>query len=191
MIELYYTNADSPLGAQLEPRKSLGGNISSTRIPNDELNNLFGDISLAGMQDFKRATKAIAIKNVTGADLTNLSVYLVAPALPYAEFELAFAAVADNGDGPFMERIDNQRASPYTAQWDQPTQSDPLVLADTIADQEYVGLWVRRQIIDPGIDVRIGTIADLSPGESLEVNGQQYTKEQLQKETFDLTFEWP
>ena len=39
MIELYYTGASEPFVAQQDIRQSLGGHISSSKIPNSEHRN--------------------------------------------------------------------------------------------------------------------------------------------------------
>lgn len=190
-MKILYTNAQEPLGDQRDPLISLGGYVSSTPVPNDLAGNLFSDISEIASQEISRETKAIALLNNTGSEISSLSAWIEFDDISYVDVEIAFAAINQNGGAPFMERIANLKASPFSADFQEASENDKLILMDPIQDGEYVGLWIRRTVKIPSpIDVYPGTIANLKPGEAIEVNGAEKTKEQLQREIFKIRLSW-
>ena len=74
-MKLYYSGANQPNTPQNDPKKSLGGYLSSTEVPNGRLNNIFNDISPVSKQFNYEEVKGVFIKNTTGAAVNNVTVY--------------------------------------------------------------------------------------------------------------------
>lgn len=149
-MKLYYTGAKENNIAQTDPDKSLGGFLSSTRTPNDLVNNLFGDISKYTIDKKLRETKALILHNDTGVAVTNLNFYFDIPADTYCKFEIAAVTITPDSDGNvFMEKITSFRGSPFSGVF---TEADgvanQVLLSASLADDSYLGLWVRRSILD-------------------------------------------
>jgi hypothetical protein len=72
---LFYTGADTANAPQINAEKSLGGFVSGSPIPNGKLNNLFSSISKSAVLGNKTEIRMIALQNLTGATLSNVSIY--------------------------------------------------------------------------------------------------------------------
>lgn len=74
-MELFYTGADFYNTTQNNIDKSLGGYLSNSKVPSNMLNNLFSDISKLSRERGYVETKAIVLKNTSGATKTNVKLY--------------------------------------------------------------------------------------------------------------------
>ena len=88
-MKLYYSGANSVGDTQVNPIKSLGGNISSTLIPYGNLNDLFNDVSNKTIQESLRETKAFFIKNDKTLKQVNVSMFCEYPENRKLEFKVA------------------------------------------------------------------------------------------------------
>jgi len=75
-LKFFYSGAANVDDAQTDPSLSLGGNLSSSEVPNRNLNNIFSDINLAnsraGMIDFR----ALFIKNTGAENFTKVTLFI-------------------------------------------------------------------------------------------------------------------
>lgn len=72
-ILFYYTGAQTFNGAQPSQRTSLGGLVSSSKVPNAQLSNLFLDVGL--LSDVKYEVKCIAMKSTSDTTLQNIDLW--------------------------------------------------------------------------------------------------------------------
>lgn len=115
-MRFYYTGAKTYLGVQTNPLTSLGGFISSSPIPNNQLANLFGEISLLTINENLTENRAIVLKNELGANKSGLRLYYIYPKKAVTKLKIAAIAPTENGCDEFsLESLPNQRSSPYYA----------------------------------------------------------------------------
>lgn len=148
MITYFFTGADDYLDTQIDKDKSLGGYISSSSVPNDLVGNLFGEISSYTIDQDFRETKAIAIKNETGSDITDLTTYFNNLATnPFLKIEIAAVALTEDTSctpSKFsMEKIINMRATPVNAVFAEPTSAGTAVSLGALANGSMLGIWIR------------------------------------------------
>lgn len=131
---------------QNDLNRSLGGLISSTPLPNNRINSLFGEISNYTIKNKQSEIVAFFIKNNTANDLSNLSIQEIYEDDNLCEFDFAIATVTDTGA---MELIGSRFEEPFYANWFEPT--DKTLIKETFAAGEILGVWVRRRFKD-GLD---------------------------------------
>lgn len=117
-MRFFYTNAFRALEAQGNADKSLGGFISSSPVPNGQLNNLFADISTFTIDHNVREVKGLALKNVLGKAVDNVTFKYKYPKGFSSKIEVAFVAVTlDDCNRAVMEQIANVRSLPVYAEF--------------------------------------------------------------------------
>lgn len=114
---IYLTGANTSLSkssdaAQTDPAKSLGGYISSTPVPNGELNVLFDLISSFTLEKKKKETIALALVNKLDHAVNNVTLKVVVGNENLATFRVA-AVKPDSSLA--MEHIANRYAEPLAA----------------------------------------------------------------------------
>lgn len=154
-MQIYFTGADSFQAEQKDKDKSLGGYMSSTNPPNDTFSNLFGEVSMYGLDEKLRETRALIIYNDSNEDLNNVYIYFDKVDGALGTFEVAGVALTpDTSTGEvYMEQIDNIRATPYTGTFVEADGVDnKVLLTDVMESQSYIGLWFRRTLSDSDKD---------------------------------------
>lgn len=116
---LYLTGATSSITKsgnvpQQDTAKSLGGFVSSTPVPNGELNALFDLVSTYTKEKRRAETIAVALINNTEQYVKNVTMSLVVGNQSIASFKVA--AVALNEELA-MEHIPNRYAEPMMAEF--------------------------------------------------------------------------
>ena len=116
---LYLTGADTSLtksevAPQNDAAKSLGGYVSSSPVPNAELNILFDLISAYTLEKRKRETLGIALMNTLQQSVTNVTLKVVMGKDTLASFKIA-AVTLDPSLA--MEHIYNRYAEPIAAEF--------------------------------------------------------------------------
>lgn len=160
-MRLYYTNISIQDGEQKQPHLSLGGFISSTVVPNNSYSNIFGDISCYSVAENKEEYAVIALKNETGVEATNVTIYITYPENCQQKIELAFVAFNANGE---MEIVNSQYDAPYNAEFHDVEGIENAVNIGNISIDGYIGIWFKR-IID------VAAYTDQYSDESLAANG--------------------
>lgn len=173
---LLYTGAKVYNVAQNSYLKSLGGYISSTVVPNNNLANLFSDVSLLGMQNGVIETRAIALKNITGSTVNNVYLYHTYPVTDAkAKIEWAPITIPNSQS---IEEINSASSQPYNVSaWYEPVGvSNKILIANSIPNNGVLGLWVRRTLVSPDPANAIPAnqlesyLAGLSKTESIQVS---------------------
>lgn len=158
MVFLYYTGAEQFNFPQIDPLKSLGGNISSSLIANQSINNLFGSISNFSLQKKTSDTKIIALKNSLNADLLNFKFYYTLDFNSQFDYEFAFVKPTQDGCGNLIfEKLNNSESSPYYASFITPDPKDfqNEVNLSSFEKNSYLGLFIRRKIKQDSIQSSI------------------------------------
>lgn len=153
-MKLYYTGAINYNDVQADKDTSLGGYKSSTLVPNGSLGNFFGPISMYGLDDKLRETRAIIIHNDTVGAYTNVFFYFDKLVGAIGTFEVAAVLIAPNVDNEIqMESIGSIRALPFTGTFTPAdTVANQVLLSASMAADEYIGLWITRIIKDADKD---------------------------------------
>lgn len=147
-LKLYYTNSETSLGTQTDPRKSLGNHISSSLVPSDFINNLFADISELSKDRNLTETVGLALKNETGAIAENIELWYNYPTTD-SQVKLEVASVAtslNDCDEPIIEKIPNIFAKPVNATFFEANGESNKVSLGDLADNGYLGLWFRKSL---------------------------------------------
>jgi hypothetical protein len=127
-MNLFLTGANiSPLNggiSQTDVSKSLGGYISNSPVPNGQMNTLFSEVSLKGLND--------GISEVLGLGLVNDSDYeapttikIVTPEKSVCKFEISAIETQDGS----MERLPNKYSEPIHSSFYDATFNRAQVVA--------------------------------------------------------------
>ena len=112
----YLTGANSTLNKGGDPQndasKSLGGYISTTPVPNGELNVMFDLLSALTLEKKRKETIGIALINKLDKPVTNVTLKVVTSSDNVASFKVAAVPI---GDDMAMEHIPNRYALPIMA----------------------------------------------------------------------------
>lgn len=116
---IYLTGADSSLvkstdAPQTDTAKSLGGYVSSTPVPNGELNALFDLISAYTLEKKQKETIALALVNKLTEAVTDVTLKIVVGKDDLATFRIAAVALDSS---MAMEHIPNRYAEPMAAEF--------------------------------------------------------------------------
>ena len=185
-MRLYYTTTADPLTPQNKKNVSLGGYQSSTVIPNDELNNLFGDITPFGLNRNKAQYIGIMLKNETGGDLTDIMFHFNYPENCYYKLEIAAITPTLDSEGNYViEHIDTQYSKPYTATFVEANGSDNAVNLGNLANNGLLGLFIKRTFDISAVNEDYSDYISKPSGSDL------YEQKDLGTEdSIDMVFEW-
>lgn len=160
---LLYTGAPSNGGAQINADKSLGGYISSSPVPNGRLDNIFSLVSKSIVLGKKSEIRMIALKNTTGAPVTNVKIY---SNVLGSSVKLKLAAVApylNESNVPVFESVQDGYSLPYQATLDYYLDADDAIEIPSISANETIGIWILREI-------NTASFPELLPGSQLSTN---------------------
>lgn len=115
-LELYFSGAEEPNTEQKVSDKSLGGYISSSKVPNLRKDVLFGLISYRSTQQQLIETKGLFLKNA-GTTKTNIYFTLIYGEDKQSKLEVAFVTAVDD---ELIEKISSIRDIPYTGTFYEP-----------------------------------------------------------------------
>lgn len=161
-MRLYYTGSELYLGKQTNIDKSIGGYVSESAVPNNQIGNLFSDISYYGIQNGAIETKGVILKNEhPSGDLTNVNFYYeFAQTENLCTFEFAFVTLIDSDKQ--MEKIPNYKSLPLYATFVNPLEVANKVLVDAnFTANKTIGLWVKRTVDQSLLDKSCEEIAAL------------------------------
>lgn len=151
-MTLFYTGASSADQEQPISSKSLGGYVSSTMIPNDIINNLFG--SMVDYSAKYKEYRLIAVKNLTGQSITSANIWIESGLNSYGKYRLAAVSPSlDNCNKEIFEKIVSANAKPFYAEFeDANDESTAIQITDPIIENEIFGIWVERTASQYAID---------------------------------------
>lgn len=144
----YYSGAANKGSAQTNPNLSLGGNIGSP-ISNATLNNIFSEASMLSIQQNKRETKMIILKNDDSVQ-TASSMFLDFLVNKGCIANYQIAVVLPNAQGCF-EQILSSDALPFNATFqplivghiNESIDSSPVNLP-SLGPGKTLGIWLVR-----------------------------------------------
>lgn len=143
-MKILYTGASKQGSEQLDPNKSLGHLVSGSSIPNDQLGNLFSNISSLSLQMKKRDTKMIALFNDDGVDLSNLQFSFDLVSNPICKYKIAFVNPTIKGTDSCFEEITNSGTLPMYATFNEITPSSVFTIPSML-NNTYLGVWITRE----------------------------------------------
>src|SRR5574344_1835612 len=185
---LYLTGADtslikSPVAPQNDSAKSLGGYISSTPVPNSEINILFDLISSYTLETKKKETIALELINKLSQAVTNVTLRVVVKKDNLVTFKIAAVRLSDS---KAMERISNRYAEPLDATFynaDFQRASVDIQITNPAGIGEEIALYpfnVSFEVTEAGIE---GT---WNAFESAFDNNSDYEIERVSEKVFRL-----
>lgn len=152
MIELFYTNSIKEGLDQTNFLKSLGGYISGTKVPNDNFNNLFFNLSLIGINNIKKGIISyeiigLGIKNSSSIKLNDINIWVEKEENSIGEFYMSIVNLSEDVNGKYMEKILNRNSSPYYATFYDINGIDKKKNIGDLIAGGLLGFWLKR-IID-------------------------------------------
>ncbi len=148
MIKLYYTGAKEFEGIQKMPSKSLGGNISSSVVPNGLMNSLFSDISLLDLQLGSKQLRILAIKNEGANPITNFTVHVEHDENDenIADFYIGYSLPQADDCGVFGETVEDEEAEPYHSELQISKSNLTKLNISNLEKDNYILLYLQRRI---------------------------------------------
>ena len=119
-MKLLFSGAKHYLSAQNDVTMSLGGFMSSTRLPNGRLNSLFSDISIYGKMIGSKECIAFYLLNDTNEEIKNLTLEQIKPKDSNCNF-IWGAVMPTQGEKIQIELIGSMKEEPYNVDWFEPT----------------------------------------------------------------------
>lgn len=148
-MKLYFT-AHKEGFVQNKIEQSIGGYQSLNPISNEQISNVFGDLSQILNQDMKDEYFAFVLKNELGYDVENIEIYFDYPVnsldQPTNLCKIEIAAVLLNDSG-FMERIANRNSKPYNAEFYNAEGEENAVGLGALANNAVLGIWLKRSFL--------------------------------------------
>lgn len=143
-MQILYTGATKQGIEQLDAGSSLGGFVSNSVIPNDLSSNIFSGVSALSIQNKRRETKMIAIKNNDGDILTDLSFKFDLGVDSICKYKVAFVLPTITGGDSCFEKIANTNVLPYYATFLDVVSGEPFNIHHLALDA-YLGIWLVRE----------------------------------------------
>lgn len=183
-MKLYYTTSAGTDKEQKKTVNSVGGYKSSTRVPNSQLNNLFGDISTYTYQNDKTHYIALFLNNDTGSDVSDVELYFSYPENCYTKLEIGAVTPTQDADGEYyIERLNDYDSAPYSVIFYEANGESNKVNLGDITNGSSLGLFVKRTLSKDVIDDDYDNL--------VEKDGDTYSQKQLdQQDSIDIVISW-
>lgn len=166
---------------------SLGGYKSSSIVKNDDLNNLFDEISLYGMSEGKTEYRGIMFTNNTPVPMNNVKLYVEKIGEPFCDFGLNVTSTVKDSEGnDWMERVPDIYSKPIMGDFKLlPTKEDPITI-ESIKPEEVIGIWIQRIINKTKVREEYDKVAVKSTE-----HPRRYVKvEKSTEEGYNIVMEW-
>lgn len=145
MLDLFYTNANTPLGDQPNADFSIGGYVSKSKVPNDYLSNLFPALSQRQKQSLIRDTYMLALLNSFTRDQDLIFDFSISTST-LCKYYIAFVSPSlDDCDNAVFEKLSNSGNKPVYAQFEELTSVN-LSFQMQLRASNYLGIWFMREI---------------------------------------------
>lgn len=143
-MELYYTVSSQPGVAQSKPVLSLGGFISSSKVPNGSLGNLFDEVSPYTLQNPKAEYIGLILKN-TLKPVRSMSMWVKAFPENICKFKIAPVELTENDE---MELVPSVNSKPLYAEFEETSETNKIDLTfeEPFAVGAMLGLWIERTV---------------------------------------------
>lgn len=145
-MKIYYTVSSGEDSPSNRPSNSIGGYKSSTMVPNDFYNSVFGQISILGLSRGGDEYIGLMILNEEDSNLSNLKFWF--KDFDNKQSSLEFAAVKpsiDSNGYQFIERLATINSKPQNIIFSHPTEDNPAILGE-LKSGEMLGFWLHRKI---------------------------------------------
>lgn len=139
----YYTGSVDLDQPQPSPLSSLGGYKSSSRVPNDDYNNLFSDSGYSDEVDGAENVIGIVLKNELGATKTNITLFVDVDVADTTKYYVAAVTMPQG----IMETINSTTSKPYLGAFvDITGVANRATLSASLENGGLIGLWIKRVI---------------------------------------------
>jgi len=147
-MKLYFTGAAVYEDPQSSSLLSLGGYPSSSPVPRIGLNKLFGPISQKDLREGAISTKAVVLKNETGAQVAGATIHYENDSqFPVTSFRMALVTLAVDSCGKLsMEKIVTPQDSPISALFIDNLNVGNALTIPTMEIDDYIGIWIERTV---------------------------------------------
>ena len=149
-----------------DPRRSVGGPISSTEVPADPSNNLFDDVApdqaSVGMVDYR----CVYLRNThASSPLVNATIWIAQDtASPDDHIEIGIDPAGIGGEAPLMA---DPSIEPPGVTFARPLDAASALVIGTLGPGQWCPIWIRR-VVQPGAGAYGGNTF------VLEVDGETY-----------------
>lgn len=145
-MQLFYTVSSGYLATQVKSINSLGGFVSSTKVPNDVFSNLFDELSLRTIKDAQTEYRAIILKNESDDIVQNVQLWFTIPEDAYCSCQIGATLLNQSEDGSqYMESIPSMYSAPFNTQLYDATEENKVTIGNMEPGQ-MIGLWISRSI---------------------------------------------
>jgi len=180
MLKLYYTTTKGEGELQQKPSNSLGGYRSDSLFKNDSFNNCFGDISTYTVQNNNQNQYIALILKNEGATKTNINVWFDRNETCYSKlFIAAVDLTLDSDNFSYMENVQTLHSTPTYADFYEAEGEDNAVSLGDLAQNEAIGLWIKRDILEDVIVSDLSDIVEEDPNNSDRVIQKDLDTEDL------------
>lgn len=142
-MNLYYTNISAEDQPQSRTDLSLGGFKSSSLVPNDSFANLFSDLSCYSVKENRDEYIGLILKNNTGSQVDDVTLYFTYPTDPQKTIEFAFVALNSNNE---IEIIPTVYSKPLIGTFEGADGIGNAVNIGNLAADAAIGIWFKRII---------------------------------------------
>lgn len=154
-MKLYYTGASNSGEVQDKVSLSLGNYVSSTETPNDTLGATLEEITNLKISRNSKQVFMLALKNTTGATVTDVSIYYDYPDDNKYKLELAFVSPATDSNGDeYYEKISSPQSSPLQATFTEHSGVANIINVGDINNGESLGIWFKATLVAANNTVR-------------------------------------
>jgi hypothetical protein len=144
MIQFFYTGASKTISTQTLPSKSIGGIVSTSQVPNNRISSIFGSLPRSPELGYESEFIGLAMKNVSGSDITNLQIWIESPAA--TAFEIAVVSVVEDSNCPgvfYIEEVPDRYSQPMTGNFVDYNATSKGTIA-SFTNGSYLGVWIKR-----------------------------------------------
>lgn len=150
MLRFYYTTSEGQDAIQDRPYLSVGGFKARNLVPNEEVGNLFNEITPITIKENRYQYIGLILKNESLDDYVDIHLGAEYPENCYSAIQVAVVDLAtDSEDYKYMERVDNMYSRPYVGDFTDIEITEEVpdgVNIGDLAAGEMVGIWFRRQL---------------------------------------------
>jgi hypothetical protein len=143
-MELFYTVSSQPGVAQSKPALSLGGFLSSSKVPNGSLGNLFDEMSPYTLQNSRAEYIGLILKN-TLKPVASMSLWVKSQEGNICKFRIAPVELTENGE---MELVPSVNSKPLYAEFEETSETNKIDLSfeKSFEVGAMLGLWIERTV---------------------------------------------
>ena len=149
-MTLYYTNPTAEEYPQSDPRLSLGGYKSSSPIPNDSFDNMFGEISqfMLSKDIPEDEYVGLILKNETANNIQGITLWFDYGDNAFSILKVAAVNLTPDASGALkMEHVPSRTSAPLYADFYEADGQENAVEIGDLEVGEMVGLWISRSLI--------------------------------------------